>query len=1012
MKRIILVVIVGVLMGAVSVYMSTAESAETLPVAKKGYMDLSHMKFPQDEPVALIGEWEFVSGQLVEGNSFQNLEPVYVQVPMLWTGYDELGESVPIYSSATYRLRIKTPENIGSFGIKTNNIRMSNAIFVNDEKVGQSGVAATKKAFYEPANTPYISLFHSDKEVIEVIVQVANFDYSTGGGIVSPIYFGDANGIIQLREAELSFDWVMIAAFSIVGMFFLGFYFHFRKDRSLLFFSLFCFSIVLYWATHGEKLLHDQFPAMPYALFQRLQSASNLVAIFSLVFFHYLLKEFTNKKLVKALIISGVLLSSTILLPTTVNSHLQYFYSAYFLVVILYVLFIQFKAILFRIPGSIYLLFGSITLFIYFIVETVNLGSTKLDGLPPVLPFIYLLTLSLFMAQRFTVTYRKNEELSGKLIQMDQSKDEFLAKTSHEFRTPLYNMITLLQTMLGNKQTEPLTTHQEEKIHFIIAKAKRLSSLVNDILDLVKVKRRELELQIEEVDLYTNTYVITEVFTYILQKDVVIDNRIPRDIPYVLADENRVRQVLYNLLDNAIKYTEQGKILLNAELEKEKEQLIISIQDTGVGIEPSKLEAIFHDYEQVGQGKEGVGLGLSISKELVELQKGEIWVESELGKGSTFYFSLPLAKKQAHTQDDRTISAKGSLPTTTSFPYFYGNPEHKKILIADDNHSNIKVLIESLKTEPYFIIAVDNGSDVLMQLDRHSNIDLVVLDIMMPGLSGYEVCTRIREQYSMTELPVLMLTAALLADDMIAAFQSGANDFLHKPIDLAELKIRINNLLILKETAQSALNMEVAFLQAQIKPHFIYNVLNSIMSLSYIEIEQTRKLITNFANFLRGSFIFRNTDKWIPIHKEISFVQSYVEIEKARYPDVFQFECTISKGVTGSVPPLVIQPLVENAIRHGISKKQNNGVVQLSITQNETEICIIIADNGQGMNKEKVDDILSLKQQKEGVGLMNIIKRLKQYPQASITIESTEQNGTMVKLALPFKQIGKKDDLS
>ena len=1003
-----ILVIIGIVICAVVSYVGMNQSNEALPVADKGFIDLSHLDFPQDKPVPLNGEWEFVSGQLVDGKYLQKVESSYVKVPMLWTSYEEMGKSVPKYTSATYRLTVKPPESNVVYGLKTNNLRMSNAIYVNGEKIGQSGVASEEKSSYKPANTPYLAFFQKNGEELEIIVHIANFHYATGGGIISPIYFGDAGSITRLREAEISYDLVMIAAFLIVGLFFLGFYFHFRKDRSLLFFALFCFSIVLYWITHGEKLLHHLFPEIPYAIFQRLQSASNLVAIFTLAYFHFLLREFSNQKLVKILLIIGILVSSTILLPIPINSQLQYVYSAYFLLINLFVLAIQLKAIFQRIPGSIYLLIGSATMFIYFIAETLNLGNMRFEALPPVLPFIYLLTLSLFMAHRFTDTYRNNEELSQKLIIIDQSKDEFLAKTSHEFRTPLHNMVMLLQTMLGNKQTEPLTPHQEEKLHFVIAKAKRLSSLVNDILDLEKVKRRELKLHIEPVDLFTNMYVITEVFTYILQKDVEIDNRIPRDIPYVLADENRLRQILYNLLGNAIKYTEVGKIQIMAEVKKG--QVIISVQDTGIGIEQTKLNAIFQGYEQVGQSVERVGLGLSITKELVELQEGEIWVHSEIGKGSTFSFSLPLAKKESLIPEEQTVTLEGKMPSSISFPFFYGNPDHKKIIIADDNHSNIKVLMESLKTEPYYIIAVDNGNDVLKQLEHHTDIDLVVLDIMMPGLSGYEVCTKIREKYSLTELPVLMLTAALLADDMIAAFQSGANDFLHKPIDLAELKIRINNLLVLKDTAQSALNMEVAFLQAQIKPHFIYNVLNSIMSLSYIDMDQTRKLITNFANFLRGSFIFRNTDKWITIHKEIAFVQSYVEIEKARYPDVFQFEWNIENGVTGSVPPIVIQPIVENAIRHGISKHKKNGKIQLSIMQNETELIVTVKDNGVGMNPERVKEIMSLNQQHDGVGLLNIIKRLKQYPQAALTLESAKEKGTTVKLVLPYRRIDKKDE--
>ncbi|ADU32228.1 hybrid sensor histidine kinase/response regulator [Evansella cellulosilytica] len=1009
-KRLIVIVCALMIVSVfVSFYLKAGQAEEEKPVANLGVIDLSEWHVEEGETIRLDGEWEFVEG-LVDSQYFATRdEPHYVKVPSLWTNYEINGQAVTKFTSGTYRLIVKLPENEQSFGIKTNNIRMSNAIFVNGEKIGQSGSPQEDKS-YAPKNTPYVATFHSDENEIELLIHIANFNYATGGGIVSSIYFGNDESVYKLREKSVTYDWIMMATFFIVGLYFFGFYLHFRKDISLLYFSLFCFSIVLYYATHGEKLLHYYFPEMPYSLFQKLQGTSNLIGIFILAYFHHLFKDLTNKKVVKTLIAIGVLLSASMLLPTAINSQLQHVYSIYFLIINLYVLHIQIKAYMNKTTGSLYLLLGSFTLFIYFIVATLNvIGNTKIYVLPPVLPFLYLLTLSLFIAKRFTDTYRKNEELSEKLVQTDKFKDEFLAKTSHEFRTPLHGIIAILQSMTQKEDKAPLTLQQQEKINFVISKAKHLSSLVNDILDLAKVKRRELNVNIENVDVYANAHIVTEVFSYITHKDVQIENLIPRDIPFVLADEKRLRQILYNLVDNAIKYTDAGKIQIYAT--EENGTITISIKDTGIGIPANKIDTIFYDYEQIGHADSGigVGLGLSITRELVQLQQGEISVVSKLGVGSTFSFTLPLAPQKtdgSEKNEERATAQHFYLKC----PFLYGESNDKKVIIADDNHSNIKVLLETLKREGYFIIAVDNGNDVLKQLEEHPDVDLVLLDIMMPGMSGYEVCQKIRETYSLTELPVLMLTAAFLADDMVAAFQSGANDFLHKPIDIAELKTRMNNLIVMKETAEASLNMEVAYLQAQIKPHFIYNVLNSIMSLSYTDIEQTRDLIANFANFLRGSFVFMNTDKWIPIEKEVTLVQSYANIEKARYPEQFHFEIERDDNISALIPPLLIQPLVENAIRHGLSTKEN-GRVKLTIKENEANIIIQVIDNGVGMRKEKIEAIERLDYQaNSGVGLMNIVKRLKAYPKASISIESKEQSGTTVTIVLPKKVVPKEGE--
>nr|WP_279288974.1 ATP-binding protein [Anaerosolibacter carboniphilus] len=849
---------------------------------------------------------------------------------------------------------------------------------------------------------------------MEIIVHTANFDYASGGGIIGSIYLGDENGTLNLRQSAITYDWIIIAAFFMAGIYFLGFYLHFRKDISLLYFSLFCFSVIVYSATHGEKVLHYLYPGIPYELFQKLQSTSNLAGLFLVAYFHTTLKAFSNIKIVRCIIILGIGVTLSILFPVNINSNLESVHTIYFMITLLYVLYIQAKAIMKGTTGAGHLFLGSLILILYAIVATLNvMRDIKIYILPPVFPFLYLLMLSLYMANRFTDTYRKNEELSEQLLQVDKLKDEFLAKTSHEFRTPLYGIITILQTMLNNNVASTLTLHQEEKIKLVIHQAKRLSSLVHDILDLAKLKRNELKLDLKSIDLCAATFVVSEVLEYIIKKDIKIINLISKDTPLVYADENRLRQILYNLIDNAIKYTDQGEIKISAMPKDDK--IIVSIEDTGVGIEEEKLDSIFNSYEQAGavpQEIHGVGLGLSIVKQLVELQGGQIWVESEFGKGSTFSFSLPIINQEAgdiRPIKDAHDKAVEYTPHYT-FPYIKGNTKHKKIIIADDNHSNLRILMDALESEEYCIIAVDNGADVLEQLENHMNIHLVLLDIMMPGLSGYEVCQKIREKHNLTELPVLMLTAAILPEDMIAAFQSGANDFLHKPIDLTELKIRMKNLISVKESAQAATNMEIAFLQAQIKPHFIYNVLNSIMSLSYMDIEKTRTLLLNFANFLRGSFAFTNTHMLIPIRNEISLVNSYVEIEKARYPDKFQFEIEMNLNQDCMIPPLLIQPLVENAIQHGVSSRKN-GQICLMMKQMDKQIMIRITDNGVGMKQEIIHQMLTQEANHKGrVGLINTVKRIKQYSGGNIEIKSEEGVGTSITIILPWYEEKEKDE--
>ncbi len=997
----------------VFVFAGLAMSIETTshnrtPLASKGVLDLRNYNFAKSGAVMLDGEWEFVSGKLVDSSYFANpdREVTYVPVPSLWTRYKINGQAVPKFQKATYRLSIKLNNREQIMGLKTSNLRMSNMIFVNGKRVGQSGVPSNERDYIQE-NTPYTAYFYVKDDVLEIIVHIANFDYASGGGIIDSISFGNDKSIERVREKLLAYDWIMIAAFLMMGTYFLGYFWHARKEKNSLFFSLFCFASSAYFLTHGEKVLYGIIPDISYGLFQRMQMFSTvLVGVCLLLYYHVSLRAFSSKKAVRMILGLGIFLCVMVVFPVSINSMFQLWNSGFLFIVIVYTGYIQLKAISQQVTGAMYLVCASLTLLLYFIIDTLNLqGDIRFAILPPALPFFYLLMLSLFMAHRFLDTFRKNEELSRLLLQSNKFKDEFLAKTSHEFRTPLHGIIAIVQTMLNHSNSNSLTREETDRLSLVVGIAKRLSSLVNDILDFAKLRQGELQITRSNVDVYANTYVVSEIFTYMTGKEVRVVHSVPRDLPDVWADENRLRQILNNLMGNAVKFTSSGTIEIRAR--EEHGFVVVSIADTGDGIEADQLASIFEPYQQKSfrQSNDGVGLGLNITKQLVELQGGEIWVESKPNHGSVFSFTLPIASGEAARSEKNPELPTVPLPSKTklTIPHFAGNPNGKKVIVADDDHTNLQVLVNALKTEGYSIIAVDHGRWVVDLLEQHSDIDVVLLDIMMPELSGYEVCQAIRESYSLAELPVLMLTAAIFPEDMVAAFQSGANDFLHKPLDLTELKTRVRNLMMMKESARTATKMEVAFLQAQIKPHFLYNVLNSILALSYMDVEKSRKLITSFASFLRESFVFSNTNKLVPLEKELSLLHSYVEIEQARFPEKIQFELTCSRTLNCKIPPLLLQPIVENAIRHGITKRPEGGRVRVTIEQVHDHVVFHIADNGVGMSEKQIEDILNRQPGNlDGVGLVNIIKRIKQFNGSSLSIASDVMTGTAITIRLPY----------
>ncbi|MBF0289042.1 MAG: pentapeptide repeat-containing protein [SAR324 cluster bacterium] len=394
----------------------------------------------------------------------------------------------------------------------------------------------------------------------------------------------------------------------------------------------------------------------------------------------------------------------------------------------------------------------------------------------------------------------KNQELS----RLDQLKDEFLANTTHELKTPLNGMIGITESMLAGAAGK-LTLPQQQNLAMISTSSRRLANLVNDILDFSRLKHKSLDLQTKQVDLWAMSQLIVTLSKPLLKdQSVELINDISPDCPAVAADENRLQQIFHNLVGNAIKFTPQGTIKISA---KERGAMIeVAIQDTGIGIAADKTERIFESFEQAdgSTAREygGTGLGLSITKQLVELHGGKVWVTSQLGEGSTFFFSLPIALQNkwpvAETSQllsERAHTFENDLPEMTdnegSMVSSSESNHHFHILAVDDEPINLQVLVNHLSLHNYQVTRASNGEEALRFFDQDMPFDLVLLDVMMPKMTGYELCQHIREKFPAHQLPIILLTAKNQVSELVTGFNAGANDFLTKPISKDELLPRI-----------------------------------------------------------------------------------------------------------------------------------------------------------------------------------------------------------------------------
>lgn len=1003
---VVTIVLLLAVFGSMFAYVSLQK--KDTPTAVNGTLELTSWTFAEDGIVPLNGEWEFYPDRLLtyeEALSSSMSSPTMQQVPDSWI------DNMHPLGRATYRLRLHIGEVEQQYGIKTSSVQISNRLIVNGEIVGFSGNPAEKRDYYA-LNKPYVAYFALKPGWNELLVHVANYEFAGSSGINDEMILGTAKQISSLRDRALMHDWVTVTAFLIMGLYFIGLYAQRKYDRSLIVFGLMCMSIALFTSARGERILFEVVGDLPFWLFLRLQMIAAVGGGFGFCLYVYTaFRPFCSRRLVRTALFAGGGIALAYLLfatemTVTLSVLLRQATTLYVLFALLYATYIFVLAALHRVEGSLYLILAGIALNILTLKQNLNIYlGLEVYMLAPFEPFLVLLMLALLMSLRFTNAFRKIEDLSEQLISADKMKDDFLARTSHEFKSPLHGVLNIARSMLEDGENPP-HVDQREKLELITGITSRLSQLVYDILDFSKLKQGELRIEPAPTDVRSIVEVQVRIYAYLCtERNIRLLNQVPADLPAALADEGRLSQIIGNLLDNAVKYTENGSIVVTA---SEREGMIeVAVHDTGEGIDSRDLLYIFEPFVS-NDGKEhrGFGLGLSIAKQLVELQNGTLSVDSTAGVGSSFTFTLPLANGG---QEAKTVRSNGSLsPKQSEYSFvtpYVANPEGKHtVLVVDDQFVNLKVLLDALRPLDYRVIAVKSGYEALEQIDQPGRIDLVILDLMMPGVSGYEVCQEIRKRYSLLELPVLMVTAAIQPQDKVAAFQAGANDYLSKPFDLEEMKARIGSLLAMQESLGKAIHLEVAFLQSQIKPHYLNNVLNSIASASYTDVERARELITDLADYLRGSFRFSNAEGRIAFEEEYGLIRTYVDIEQARFMNRIQFEADIPESAYGMrIPPLLLQPLVENAIRHGIGRRMAGGKVSLSAIESNGEWQFVVADDGAGIEPERLKRLLNPNETKgaNGVGLLNINKRLKHEYGTQLEIVSIPGQGTTVTVRIP-----------
>ncbi|MGG3280556.1 ATP-binding protein [Paenibacillus solani] len=998
-----------------------------------GHLDLRDWKAEDGGILLLDGQWEFYPSQWLQEGSGQHiagdLEPQIITVPGKWNGALHTEASTP-YGFGSYRLRVFVdPKQNANYSIRIPSVRTASELYVNGRLLAKTGRVGETKEEYTAKNLPYSASFTADDHgVIDLVIQVANYEDSRGGGIVRSIKFGSEEVMAKEKTLSVSMQTVGVILFLMHSVYALVLFLLGNRDKRLLYFSLLTFCVTLSNVLSTDEKLFHQFIYISSDWDYRLSNAAFMIGCYALLecTAHRELRYWRRVYPVYKVMIIGTAGLTLFLTPPQVIMLFPIYYLLGFTTAIITIIAIV-KNVIKGIQDHLLLLISMLGLVHHFLWALISRGSALSVAH---YPFDLILSMGCLAAVWFKGYFKMHantKEIAATLQRVNDHKDQFLANTSHEFKNPLHSMLNMSQSVL-NRERHSLQDRSVKELETILSVGRRLTLILNDLIDVMSLREGNPRLQKRSISIQPIVTGVMDMLQFNAEvKSVQIVNQIPEDFPPVIADENRVIQVVFNLLHNAVKYTNEGVISLQAFTDDGRAYIVIA--DTGIGMDEAMLKRLFHPYEQASASETmiegGFGLGLSISKQLIELHQGTLEVSSVPGEGSKFTFSLKLAEAETEgEQSDSSSFESLAIPSALAEETAWAGLEKGEVLppaanqellpettrnrplllIVDDDPVNLQVLEAILPPDEYDLTMVTSGKEALAMLDAKA-WDLVISDIMMPQMSGYELTRRIRERFTLTELPVLLLTARSQPKDIQSGFLAGANDYVTKPVEALEIRSRIEALTTIKQTVREQLRLEAAWLQAQIQPHFLFNALSAVAALSDINLDKMRNLLDEFSNFLRYKFRFHDTDGLVPIEEELSLVRSYIYIEQVRFEERLQVVWEVDDYEELKIPFLSIQPLVENAIRHGVMKRSRGGNIYIRISVHNSHAEITVQDDGVGMDEAQLQRILERKaDHSSGVGLINTDQRLKRHFGTGLQIKSTLGQGTVVTFYVRFSK--------
>lgn len=939
-----------------------------------------------DQVVALNGQWVLYPDVLIDPTE-----------PNAFAPYEQYAEPITVPSSlpaakkemvmATYRLQT-TVATDGFYALRTGDIRYANRTYMNGELVGQSGVPSTERAHYKASSKKYVGVNKSDNKKIDIVIQVANYDYPTTGIVQAPI-FGNYQAITRYTTLHTAFEVMLAVGFFVIGLFYMR-VFSRNKHAYAIYFGLYATTLAFYQTLLGERLFEVVTGELPLMTLTAIQLSTFVLA--SLFFYRFITLLYPTTLSLgwqrATYLVGGVGLLWHLsfivqpLLPFNIPSVvMQIVLLLLMLFIYSQLLYVSTQIIRRQDTNSPYILLATIAFALYITALGLNLFFETQLPFAQLSLLVMIVCFATLITSRYHETEQHLHQRTQDLLVQDQLKDAFLQKTASELQQPV-KAADLLVNQLVEGELGPVVKEQQHHL-LAIQNAHRQIAQVTMKLQNASQATDKVANQPTAITMATVVTWLEEMDYLYHKPEVALNIAIDQQLPAIFMDSYRFEQVIFQIIDNALRYTAQGSITVTCE--KVGSRIRLTITDTGCGIEATHIPLIFTAFYQVLPSTKQLGLGLTTAQQFVKQAGGDIIVTSTVGKGTSVQLELPIA----NTWPSKTYQIK-QLPQCS-----YVIPGETTLLIAAKEASLLQSIVHQLQPLGYRIFGVTSAIDALAVLKMHT-VDMAIIDVGIT--TKHPILATIRQHYDLVQLPILLLTSTtVMTREAREAFQ--INDCLVKPVSTEQLHAKIALFLAIRQTATEASRKELRYYIAQISPHFLYNTMNTLIGLSYEKPEQVSEGLMHLTTYFRAKLDFFTKQELVPLEDEMDLVRAYLAIEQLRFGERLAITIEDTATQQAYIPTLVLQTLVENSIVHGILKRKEGGHLHIRIEDIDDNVRITINDNGIGMSTAQLEQVCAAKVCNE-VGIANTMHRIHLVEHATIAIDSTKDVGTTIIISL------------